>query len=65
MVMAKFFLQSTVKPDVRFEILGRNKDAGTMKLKGQYAEFEEPMDKELMVKFKYTIVKEEDHADAV
>jgi hypothetical protein len=66
MVMAaKFFLQSTTNPHVRFEILGRNKDAGTMKLKGQYAEFEEPMDKELMAKFKYTIVKEEDHADAV
>ncbi len=63
--MPKFFLQSTTNPKVRFEILGRDKEAGTMKLKGQYSEFEEPMDRDLMAKYKYTIVKEEDHADAV
>jgi hypothetical protein len=63
--MAKFFLQSTTKPEVRFEILGRDKEAGTMKLKGAYSEFEEPMDKEKMALYKYTIVKEEDHAHQV
>ena len=63
--MAKFFLQSTTNPRVRFEILGRNKEAGTMKLKGEYSEFEEPMDKEKMDLYKYTIVKEEDHANTV
>lgn len=63
--MAKFFLQSTTKPEVRFEILGRNKETGTMKLRGQYSEFEEPMDKDKMALYNYTIVKEEDHADAV
>ncbi len=64
--MAKFYLQSVTKPEIRFLILGRNKDTGIMKLKGQYAEFEEHMDKDKMDLYKYTIVKEEeDHANQV
>lgn len=63
--MAKFFLQSTTKPEVRFRILSRNKDTNVMRLKGQYAEFDEVVDKEVMEKYKYTIVKEDEHADQV
>jgi len=61
--MPKFYLQSTTNPKTRFEILSRNKETGVMRLKGQYAEFDEKVDKELMEKYKYTIVKEEDHVD--
>lgn len=62
--MAKFYLASLTKPELKFEILGRNKETGMMKLKGEFAEFEEPMDKEKMAKYKYHIIKEEEcHAD--
>lgn len=62
--MAKFFLQSLTKPEIKFQILGRDKDTGIMKLKGQYAEFEEHMDKAKMELYKYEIVKEEaEHAN--
>lgn len=62
--MSKFFLQSVTKPEVKFEILGRNKDTGVMRLKGEFAEFEEHMDKAKMDLYKYRVVKEEDcHAD--
>lgn len=58
--MPKFYLQSVTKPELKFEILGRNKDTGVMKLKGEFAEFEEHMDKEKMELYKYKIVKEEE-----
>lgn len=63
--MAKFYLQSITKPEIKFQILGRDKETGVMKLKGQYAEFEEHMDKDKMELYKYEIVKEEDHANQV
>lgn len=59
--MAKFFLQSVTKPEIRFQIIKRNKETGVMTLKGELAEFEEHMDKEKMDLYKYAIVKEEDH----
>lgn len=63
--MAKFFLQSLTQPKIRFQILSRNKETNSMRLKGQYAEFDEVVDKEVMEKYKYTIVKEDEHADQV
>ena len=59
--MAKFYLQSKTRPELKFEILGRNKETGVMKLKGQLAEFEEHMDKAKMELYKYVIVKEDEH----
>lgn len=61
----RYFLQSIPKPAIRFEILGHNKETGMMRLKGQYAEFEEKMNKDLMTKYKYTIVKEDSNANTV
>lgn len=65
--MAKFYLRSITKPEIQFLILGRDKDTGIMKLKGQYAEFEEFMDKATMAMYRYEIVKEEEtsHANQV
>lgn len=58
--MPKFYLQSITKPELKFEILGRNKDTGVMKLKGEFAEFDEHMSKEKMELYKYRIVREEE-----
>lgn len=63
--MAKFFLQSLTQPKIRFQILSRNKETNSMRLKGQYAEFDEVVDKEVMEKYKYTIVREDEHVDQV
>jgi hypothetical protein len=57
--MKKAFLKSVTKPDIKFEILSRDKETNVMKLRGQWSEFEETVTKEWMDKFKYTIVIEE------
>ena len=61
----KHFLQSIHKPEVRFEILEFDKSTGMAKLKGQMAEFEEPISKERMEKYGYKIVKEDEHENDV
>jgi hypothetical protein len=57
--MAKMFLQSVKKPENKFEILSFDKETGIARLKGQYAEFDEPLNKTRMDKYGYTIIKEE------
>lgn len=55
----KRYLQSIHKEALRFEIISFDPVTGMAKLKGQMAEFEEPLNKERMAKYGYTIVQEE------
>lgn len=48
----------------KFEIVARNKEAGTITLKGAIAEFEEPFDADKFKKQGYTLTKEEVPDDA-
>jgi len=57
--MAKFYLVSS-RTGKKFRILKRDKDAGTVLLKGDIAEFEEPYDMEKFKSQGYTLVKEDD-----
>ena len=43
----------------RYEIVGRDAEAGTVLLKGKNSEWEEPYDKEKFAKLGYVLVKEE------
>ena len=64
--MADYYLQSTTTPKVRFRILDRDKATGKTKLLSMTGvEIEEVVNKEMMEKYKYKIVKEEDHAHQV
>lgn len=51
----RLFLQSTVVPDNRFEIMHFNKETGVARLKGKYAEFDETLNEEKMQKYHYVI----------
>lgn len=53
------YLQSTTQPKIRFKILGRDKATNIMRLKGDYAEFDEFMDKATMAMYGYKITSEE------
>lgn len=55
----RLFLQSTVVPENRFEILKFNKETRVAILKGEYAQFEEELTEEKMEKYHYIIEKEE------
>jgi len=55
----KMYLQHSTKKEARYEILSFNQETKIAKLKGQYATlFEQPLTKERMEKYGYTIVKE-------
>lgn len=56
--MTKAYLEHE-KTGKRFEVLGLNREAGTVKLKGEFATFEEPFDKERLKKMGYSLVKGE------
>ncbi len=56
--MAKYFLVSS-RTGKKFEIIERDKEAGTVKLKGDIAEWDEPFDMEKFKKQGYTLVKED------
>lgn len=43
----------------KFEVIGRDKEAGTITLKGEYGEFTEQFDKEKFLAMGYTRVIEE------
>lgn len=57
--MAKYFLVSS-RTKKRFQIIERDKEAGTVKLKGDIAEWDEPFDMEKFKSQGYTLVKEDD-----
>ena len=59
----KLFLQSTVKPAVRFEVLSFDPETKRGKLKSMAfgTVFEENMDKEYLIKYGYRIEKVEDN----
>jgi hypothetical protein len=46
-------------PELAWDILGFNKETNTVRLKGLYAEIEQPMDREGWKAKGYTIVKTE------
>lgn len=54
----RLFLQSTVVPENRFEIIKFNKETGVARLKGKYAEFDEELNEAKMEKYHYRIEKE-------
>ena len=62
--MAKYYLQSVTKPELKFEILGRNKETGVMKLRGEFSDFDAHMDKAKMALYKYRIATEEEIENA-
>ncbi len=55
--MALFF--KNTRTGKRYEIVRLDKDAGTVTLKGQHAEFTEKYDKEKFQQMGYTLEKEE------
>jgi hypothetical protein len=57
--MATYYLVSS-RTGKKFEIIERDKAAGTVKLKGDIAEWDEPFDMEKFKKQGYTLVKEDD-----
>lgn len=57
--MAKYFLVSS-RTKKKFQIIERDKAAGTVKLKGDIAEWDEPFDMEKFKSQGYTLVKEDD-----
>lgn len=65
--MTTFYLQSTTKPELKFQIISRDKTTGMTRLRSMASdtEFEEHLDKDKLAALKYTIVKEENHADQV
>jgi len=56
---AKFYIQSTLDPKIRFEILSRNPETGETKIQGIGAAFTEVLTKEKLSEMKYKVVKEE------
>lgn len=54
----RLFLQSTVVPENRFEILRYDKETKIARLKGKYAEFDEELSDEKLEKNHYVIEKE-------
>lgn len=59
MPQVKWFLQSTVIPENKFEILTYDKQTKIARLKGQYAAWDEELSEDKMAKYHYTVVKEE------
>lgn len=43
----------------RYSVIGFDKEAGTIRLKGEVAEFDEPFDKERLTRMGYDLKKEE------
>ena len=54
----RLFLQSTVIPENRFEIIKFDKETRVATLKGKHAEFTEELTQERLDKLRYTVVKE-------
>lgn len=54
-----YYLQSTTTPSIRFRIISRDKDTGVARLMGMTGvEFTEVVNKEMLAKYRYKIVKE-------
>lgn len=58
MSKVRYFLQSTVIPENRFEILEFNRETRVATLKGQYAAWDEELSDEKMEKYHYIVAKE-------
>lgn len=56
---SKFYIQSTLDPKIRFEILSRNPTTGETRIQGIGAAFTETLTKDNLEKMNYRVVKEE------
>jgi hypothetical protein len=60
-MMEKLWLQCIKKPEVKYEVLKYDKATGIATLKGKYATLEQKIDKEMLVKTGYVLMKESDY----
>lgn len=58
-IKPKFYIQSTLDPKIRFEILSRNPTTGETRIQGIGAAFTETLTKDKLAEMKYTVIKEE------